>query len=376
MTRPLKAHIDLNAFRQNFLTAKRLHGGKGVAVIKANAYGHGAIQCAKAVEDVADAFAVASIGEANQIRSAGIIGPILLLEGFFDASELVEIAANNYWAVIHSDWQMNALLNAKLASAINVWLKVDTGMHRLGVAPSKAKSMHAALCASDNVNAVVLMTHFANADNVAMQHTAEQLDVFVDVLQTLQSEVGGLSVANSAGILAWQTIQISKLGPLEHSRDETWARPGIMLYGADPILNSGDESQVQAVMTLSSELIAIQQVNKGESAGYSSLFTAERDTRLGVVACGYADGYPRLATGAPVMVSGQFTQVVGRVSMDMLFVDITDIPQAEIGAEVELWGNKVLANTVAEAAGTSAYELFCNVKRASFAYNTVKSNSQ
>lgn len=372
MSRPLKAHIDLNAFRQNFLTAKRLHGGKAVAVIKANAYGHGAVQCANAVKDIADAFAVASIDEANQIRAAGLAGPILLLEGFFEVNELVEIVAKCYWTVVHSDWQVQALLAASLPSAINVWLKVDTGMHRLGVEPNQVKAMHAALSGSDNVNDLVLMTHFANADNVDIQHTEEQLAVFVETLQSIETHTGGLSVANSAAILAWQTIQQNKLAQTKSTQDETWARPGIMLYGADPILNHENESQVQAVMTLSSELIAVQNLQKGESAGYSCLFTADCDMRLGVVACGYADGYPRLATGAPVMVAGQRTHVIGRVSMDMLFVDITEIPQANIGSEVELWGKHVLANEVATAAGTSAYELFCNVKRARFEYNTVK----
>lgn len=369
MTRPLTARIDLNAFRQNYLTAKRLHGGKAMAVIKANAYGHGAIECAKAIEDEADAFAVASIGEAIALREAGIVRPILLLEGFFDATELPEVIANDCWLVMHSAWQVEALVKADLARPISVWLKVDTGMHRLGFSPNEIPEMYAQLDASEYVDQITLMTHFANADNVVVQHTVAQIDIFSELLQSLTVDIESVSLSNSAAILAWNDVQKDMLKRFEHDADAIWSRPGIMLYGANPLINTDAIAHLFPVMELVSKVIAVQTIQAGESIGYGSLFTADRTTRVGIVACGYADGYPRIAKHAPVMVAGVMTRTIGRVSMDMLFVDMTDIPDASIGAIVELWGKNVLANAVAETAGTNAYELFCNVKRARFEYN-------
>lgn len=374
MSRPAIAHIRLDAFRHNYRVAKQLHAGFALAVIKANAYGHGAVQCAKAITDEADGFAVACLEEALQLRQAGIKNPILLLEGFFEASELPEIVANDLWIVVHAEWQLNLLLDTKLANPLHVWLKLDTGMHRVGFSPSDYVEAFTRLNQHENVAKIVHMSHFANADYLNSGHTEQQITVFQQTIHQLagaDNHSFEASLANSAAILGWP-----------HAR-ANWSRPGIMLYGAHPLdANLQKQAEkyplaekiLQPVMQLTSKIISIRTISKGESIGYGNIFTAERDTKVGVVACGYADGYPRLATGenkiaAPVAVDGKSTQLIGRVSMDMLFVDLTDLPTAAIGSQVELWGDQISANAVAKAAGTIAYELFCNVKRVQFCYS-------
>ena len=358
MSRPAKATIDLAAFRHNYRVAKQLHGGKALAVIKANAYGHGAVECAKAIENEADGFAVACLEEAMQLRQAGIKNPILLLEGFFEANELAEIVANDLWLVIHAQWQLTILLAARLTKPVQVWLKLDSGMHRVGFSTEAYAEVYAQLNAHQNVANIVLMSHFADADDMTSKHTNQQLAAFNQVISKIENPI--ISLANSAAILGWKNTH------------ENWSRPGIMLYGADPLMHT--ETPLRPVMQLTSQIISIRQIAKGEAIGYGSIFVAERDTLVGVVACGYADGYPRSAIAAPVEVEGQLTRIIGRVSMDMLMVDLTDISQAKIasvaiGSSVELWGSQVSANAVAKAAGTIAYELFCNVKRVKFVYS-------
>lgn len=358
MSRPTTAHIRLDAFRHNYRVAKQSHGGKALAVVKANAYGHGAVHCAKAIEGEADGFAVACLEEALQLRVAGLPEPILLLEGFFEAIELPEIVANDLWIVVHAQWQIDILLEAKLAKPLHVWLKMDTGMHRVGLSPNEYGPAYARLKKHKKVEKIVMMTHFSNADNLSSNHTLQQIEIFQNTTKGLNSDI---SLANSAAILGWnQAEYLSDTKP-------QWTRPGIMLYGADPLMSAG--TQLKPVMQLTSQIISIRNIKQGESIGYGSIFTAERHTVVGVVACGYADGYPRSAvTGTPIAVDGNMTRLIGRVSMDMLFVDLTDIPSASIGSHVELWGNTVSANAVAVSAGTIAYELFCNVKRAHFQY--------
>ena len=365
MSRPAIAHIKLDAFRHNYRVAKRLHGGKALAVIKANAYGHGAVKCAKAIENEADGFAVACIEEALTLRQAGIQSPILLLEGFFEASELAEVVQHQLWLVIHHRWQAEALLAAKLKSPVHIWLKMDTGMHRVGLEPSEYLIALQQLNQHENIASITAMSHFANADSLDNAQTLAQLALFQTILKsaTNVTKLQGSSLANTAAILAW---------PPSHL---LWSRPGIMLYGADPLFNEPQlDNQLRAVMQLSSKILSTRYVKKAESIGYGSLIAAQRDTLVGVVACGYADGYPRSASqfqqiGAPVAVDGHITYLIGRVSMDMLFVDLTDLPKAGIHSEVELWGEHVSANEVAKAAGTIAYELFCNVKRVAFRYS-------
>ncbi len=370
MSRPAIAHIRLDAFRHNYHVAKAMHGGKALAVVKANAYGHGAVQCAQAIANEADGFAVACLEEALELRQTGIRKPILLLEGFFEAAELPKIVANDCWIVLHAQWQVDIFLAAKLAKPLHVWLKMDSGMHRVGLAPANYQQTFMSLAGHVNTASIVLMSHFANADNLKSTHTKQQISVFQQAVQTLKFDE--VSLANSAAILGW---------PQSYNH---WSRPGIMLYGTDPLaanaLNqvakrvvSGHQQSLRAVMQLSSKIISIRSLQKGESIGYGSIFTADKDMTIGVVACGYADGYPRSTTGAtfnaPVAVDGKLTKVIGRVSMDMLFVDLTDITTAKIGSTVELWGDQVLANDVANAASTIAYELFCNVKRVQFKYS-------
>ena len=357
MSRPAVAHIRLDAFRHNYRVAKQLHGGKALAVIKANAYGHGAVQCAKAIAAEADGFAVACLEEALQLRQAGIKNPILLLEGFFEANELPEIVANDLWLVIHALWQIDILLATKLKKPLQIWLKMDSGMHRVGLEPSAYQAAYMRLAGHINVAKMVCMSHFANADNLKSELTLQQIDEFKNVTQ--QIAVEEVSLSNSAAILGW---------PQSYNN---WSRPGIMLYGADPLFDI--KTPLRAVMQLTSQIISIRAIKKGESIGYGSIFTAMRDTIIGVVAIGYADGYPRSASpqngiAAPAAVDGILTNVIGRVSMDMLFVDLTNIANAKIGSAVELWGDQVLANDVAKAAGTIAYELFCNVKRVQYKY--------
>ena len=369
MSRPAIAHIRLDAFRHNYRVAKALHGGKALAVVKANAYGHGAVQCAQAIANEADGFAVACLEEAIELRQAGIRSPILLLEGFFEAAELPEIVANDCWIVVHAEWQVDILLAAKLAKPLHIWLKMDSGMHRVGLAPACYQQDFMRLAAHANVANIIAMSHFANADNLKSVHTKQQISTLQHAVQALN--IDEVSLANSAAILGWPQASAN------------WSRPGIMLYGADPlsanVLNQASikvpikiidmQQSLRAVMQLSSKIISIRSIQKGDSIGYGSIFTAARDTIVGVVACGYADGYPRSATNAPVAVDGNMTKVIGRVSIDMLFVDLTDIATATVGSNVELWGDQVLANDVANAAGTIAYEIFCNVKRVQFKYS-------
>jgi alanine racemase len=237
-------------------------------------------------------------------------------------------------------------------------------MHRLGFAPNDYLNVFTQLSQHCNVKKIVLMSHFANADVLDSSHTAEQMRVFQEAIVPIpQIE---MSLANSAAILAWQEAQRALYLKVACDVDQQWSRPGIMLYGANPLPNS--THLLQPVMQLRSKIIAIQTMQAGDSIGYGSLFTAQRNTKVGVVACGYADGYPRSAMHAPAAVDGVMTQVIGRVSMDMLFVDLTDLPLASIGSVVELWGEKVSVNAVAKAAGTIAYELLCNVKRVEFRY--------
>lgn len=352
MSRPAIAHIRLDAFRHNYRVAKQCHGGKALAVIKANAYGHGAVHCAKSIEGEADGFAVACLEEALQLREAEIPEPILLLEGFFEAVELPEIVANDLWIVVHAQWQLEIFLQATLKRPLQVWLKMDSGMHRVGLSPTEYVQAYRRLKGHKNVEKLVLMTHFANADNLKSDHTLQQIEIFQNTIYGLDAQT---SLANSAAILCWNQAKCD------------WTRPGIMLYGANPLMIV--DTKLKPVMQLTSQIISIRNIKKGESIGYGSIFSAERDTIVGVVACGYADGYPRsAATGTPMAVDDKMTRLIGRVSMDMLYVDLTDIPSAHIGSKVELWGNTVSANSVAKSAGTIAYELFCNVKRAHFQY--------
>ena len=355
MTRPSKALIDLAALRSNYLTARNLHGGRALAVVKANAYGHGAVPCAQALADIADGFAVAFAAEAFELREAGLTKPNLVLEGCFDPNELLAAHKANLWVVIHQESQLRALETAPIdAHSIRVWLKVDSGMHRAGFALEAVQSAYQRLEACPSVASITLMTHFARADEPDSDATAKQITAFHEATAGLP---GDRSLSNSGGILAWPTAR------------GTWGRPGILLYGADPLPQSAEPAQTQPytlspVMSLLSEIFAIRTLEPGEALGYGGTFVATTPIRVGLVAIGYADGYPRVApTGTPIAVGGVLTRTIGRVSMDMLTVDLTDLPQASIGSPVECWGKQIDVNQIAQQAGTISYELLCNVKR-------------
>ncbi|XLY88461.1 alanine racemase [Ectopseudomonas mendocina] len=353
--RPARALIDLDALRHNYQLARELSGARALAVVKADAYGHGAVRCAQALESEADGFAVACIEEALALREAGIRAPILLLEGFFEAAELALIDQHDLWCVIHAQWQIEAIEQAQVGRPLTLWLKLDSGMHRVGLHPSEYQQVYRRLLASGKVSKIVLMSHFARADEPECGRTAEQLAVFQQAREGLAAEV---SLRNSPAVLGWPQVP------------SDWVRPGIMLYGATPFEQAQEQAaRLLPVMTLESKVISVRELPAGEPVGYGARFVSERPTRVGVVAMGYADGYPRHApTGTPVMVDGQPTRLIGRVSMDMLTVDLTDLPQAGLGSRVELWGKQVLASDVAMAADSIPYQIFCNLRRVPLLY--------
>ncbi|MDP9902972.1 alanine racemase [Variovorax ginsengisoli] len=350
MARPSRARIDLGALRHNYTLARRLHGGRAFAVLKADAYGHGALRCAQALAGLADGWAVAFLEEALALRAGGIDGPILVLEGVFEAHELHDVRAHGLWTVVHHEAQLRMIEAAAAADGappLQVWLKADSGMGRAGFALPDMAAAHARLSACPHVGEIVLMTHFARADEPTEAATARQIAAFDAATAGLP---GLRSLCNSAGVLGWSGAY----------RD--WARPGILLYGADPMPEPA--GGLRPVMTLESQVFAERTLQPGEPLGYGARFVADRPTRVGLVAIGYADGYPRIApNGTPVAVDGRLARLVGRVSMDMLTVDLTDLPGTGIGSRVELWGAQVDVNTVARAVGTLSYELLCNVKR-------------
>ncbi|KJZ36465.1 alanine racemase [Pseudomonas fluorescens] len=354
--RPARALIDLQALRHNFRIARELTGAKALAVIKADAYGHGAVRCAQALEAEADGFAVACIEEALELRAAGIRAPVLLLEGFFEADELALIVEHDFWCVVHSLWQLEAIEKAALSKPITVWLKLDSGMHRVGLHPKDYQDAYQRLLASGKVAKVVLMSHFARADELHEQASAEQVAVFEAARKGLSAEV---SLRNSPAVLGWPQIP------------SDWVRPGIMMYGATPFEEANTvAARLQPVMTLESKVICVRELPAGEPIGYGAKFITPKPMRVGVVAMGYADGYPRHApTGTPVLVAGQRSQLIGRVSMDMLCIDLTDVPQAGLGSTVELWGKNILASDVAAAADTIPYQIFCNLRRVPLLYS-------
>ncbi|MEH6560794.1 MAG: alanine racemase [Marinobacter sp.] len=351
MSRPAVAEIKLDNIRANFQLAGSLApNGKTIAVVKANAYGHGAAEVAEYLSGDVEVFAVACIEEALALRASGLRHPILLLEGFFEAAELDVISREGFWTAIHSQEQIDALARSSIPNPLPAWLKVDTGMHRLGFSPEQAAKAYGELSRMRQVKAVTVMTHLANADNCETQGVTVAHQVARLPSDLLKPEIE-LSLANSAGILAHKVAR------------KHWQRPGIMLYGASPLARENQFSEaLLPVMTLKSSVIATRWVAPGEGVGYGGRFVAERPTKVGTVAMGYADGYPRQAVeGTPILVNGKRTRLIGRVSMDMLTVDLTDIPEAGSGSGVELWGENLLANEVASHCDTIAYHLFTGV---------------
>jgi alanine racemase len=346
MSRPTKALIDLDALRHNCQLAQSLSGeGKLMAVVKANAYGHGAVPVARALEPLVSALAVACIEEAEELRDAGISLPIMLMEGFFEAGELDIAVERDYWIMLQNDFQLEALEKHKLQNPLTCWLKLDSGMRRLGFSLDRAAALLSRLRDCPQVSAdVVLATHLACADELDNDHTREQIALFREHTRSLEAPC---SLANSPGLLGWPEARAA------------WNRPGVMLYGPSPFHQAhADADSLKPVMTLRSAVIAMRKVAAGTSVGYGSAWTASRDSHIATVPVGYGDGYPRqTASGTPVLVRGQRAPLAGRVSMDMITVDVTDIPGVTIGDEVVLWGEDPTVNEVAGHADTIGYEI-------------------
>jgi alanine racemase len=342
--RPIRATFDTSALRHNLALARaRAPGARVWAVVKASAYGHGLLRAIVGF-DAADGLALLDLNEAVRLREAGMKKPVLLLEGFFEPADLAAVAVHGLATVIHSGEQLRMLETTRVAAPVPVFLKINSGMNRLGIRPEEARAFVDRLRASGKASDIILMTHFADADGA--RGVAEQLARFAAATRGIPLP---RSLANSAAILRH---------PQTHG---SWVRPGIMLYGCSPFPDESAESLgLRPVMTLATEVIAVQELAPGDRVGYGGLFTAERSMRIGVVACGYADGYPRHApSGSPILVAGRRTRTVGRVSMDMLMVDLDDIPEAGVGAPVTLWGEGLSCDEVAAAAGTVSYELLC-----------------
>lgn len=351
MFRPIRTIIDTAALRHNLAVVRqKARHARIIAVIKADAYGHGLLHSAHAL-DAADAFAVLELEAAIQLREAGFKQPIILLEGFFSPDELGFISQYRLSTVIHHHEQISMLTSYRGNNKLDVFLKLNTGMNRLGFRPESGSSALHALKQLKFVGDITLMTHFACADDTAkLQMVIQQLNDFSAFRSRCGIELP-CSLANSAAILCY---------PQTHA---DWVRPGLLLYGVSPLPDkTGTEIGLRPVMTLTSQIIAIQELNPGDRLGYGAQFTADHAMRIGIVAAGYADGYPRHApTGTPVLVNGQRTRIVGRISMDMLSIDLQGMDHANIGSTVTLWGKDLPVEQVATAAQTVSYELLAAI---------------
>ena len=350
--------VNRRALRHNLQRLRELApASRLVAVVKANAYGHGLVETARTLPD-ADAFGVARFEEALRLREGGITQPILLLEGFFSAGELPQLSALSLDTVVHSVEQLAALETAELTEPVTVWMKLDTGMHRLGVRPDEAEAFYQRLTQCKNVRQPVnIVSHFARADEPDCGATERQLDIFTTFSEGKPSQ---RSIAASGGTLLWPQAHFD------------WVRPGIILYGVSPLDRHpwGEDFGFQPAMTLTSSLIAVRDHKAGAPVGYGGTRVSKRDTRLGVVAMGYGDGYPRAApSGTPVLVNGREVPIVGRVAMDMICVDLGPESQEQVGDPVIFWGEGLPVERIAEITGISAYELITRLtSRAALKY--------
>ena len=351
MTRPSRVVIDKAALKHNFQRIQEsAPKSKIMAILKADAYGHGLIRIAKTLSD-ADAFGVACLEEAEQLRSASILTPIVLLEGPHKAADLSHIVKLNLDIVIHNEFQLNILEHAEINEPLQVWVKIDTGMHRLGFPVDKINSVLQRLANCSNAKpAPKLMTHLATANEHNNSLTQQQLKIFNQICGGLELEK---TIANSAAVINYPEAHVD------------WIRPGLMLYGVSPMFDShADAHGLMPVMTLESELISIQHLQKGEPVGYGATWSCPVDMPVGVVAAGYGDGFPRHArSGTPVLVNDVRCSLIGRASMDMLTIDLRNQPQAKIGDRVVLWGESLPVEEIARHADTIPYELLCGVHK-------------
>jgi alanine racemase len=348
---PIRAVIDTAALRHNLGQVRRAAPTSRVmAVIKANAYGHGLVPAARALAE-ADGFAVARLGEGLALRAAGLRNRILLLEGVFSAEQLAAAAQAQFELMVHSFEQLALLEALAGATPVTVWLKIDSGMNRLGFRLEEFAAAYARLRGNPHVQAEpTLVTHLASADDRRDPRTRQQLEAFATATAGLN---GARSIANSAGVLAWPAARTD------------WVRPGLMLYGVSPFASgTGAALGLRPAMTLRTEVIAVKSVRAGETVGYGGTWTAPRETRMAVVAAGYGDGYPcNTATGAPVQINGRRAPLIGRVSMDMVTVDVTDLPTVGVGDPVVLWGSEVPVEEIAAQAGAIPWDLLCGVSQ-------------
>jgi len=349
---PAAAHIELSmaALRHNVCRARDYAPeSKIMAVIKANAYGHGLIRIAQNLSAAVDALAVARLDEAVRLREAGVKGRILILQGFSQVDEIEALLHYHLDVVVHSEQQVQLLESVALSGVLSVFLKIDTGMNRLGIRPEQFAGLLSRLQRCQCVHqSMVFMTHFANADDVQDTKTEQQLAVFNEVTRGLDTEK---CVANSAAIIAWPETRFD------------WVRPGLMLYGVSPMLiGSAEEFGLLPVMSLYSRIIDIKQVKKGETVGYGATWKAGKNTCLGVVSIGYGDGYPRHAKqGTPVLIGNKRVPLIGRVSMDMLAVDLNGCSGVQLGDQVVLWGDGLPVEEIATCSGTIPYTLLCGI---------------
>ena len=346
------AEIRLSALRHNAKVVRnKSPQAKIAAVVKADAYGHGVKSVAAALDDVVDLFAVAYLEEALALRLT-TQKPILVLEGYFDRQELETAAEKGFACVVHSAYQLSLLDDFHLADSMDLWLKVDTGMNRLGFSHPNFEAVYTHLSDTVKPQSLTLMSHLSSADELSSDITVRQIRLFDSLVAGKGRPV---SLANSAGILAWPSSMTSV--------SEQWVRPGIMLYGCSPFSGfTGAQEGLCAVLTLRSTVIGLRDVQVGDCIGYGATWCAERPSRIGVIAIGYGDGYPRSAKqGTPVLVAGSRVPLVGRVSMDMITVDLTDTEGVEIGSDVILWGEGLPAEEVAIHADTISYELLTGI---------------
>jgi alanine racemase len=347
----IRAVVDAAALRHNLGQARRAAPDSRVmAVIKANAYGHGLVPAAKALAE-ADGFAVARLAEGLALRAAGLGNRILLLEGVFTAEQLAAAARERFELMVHSFEQLELLDGLSGTEPVRTWIKLDSGMNRLGFRVEEFPPAYDRLRRNPHVQAEpTLVTHLASADDRRDPKTRAQLEAFAAATAGLP---GARSVANSAGLLAWPAARAD------------WVRPGLLLYGVSPFPSgTGAELGLRAAMTLRSEVIAVKTVKSGETVGYGGSWKASRDTRMAVVAAGYGDGYPRSTrSGAPVQVNGRRAPLIGRVSMDMITVDVTDLPAVAVGDPVVLWGSEVPVEEVAAHADAIPWDLLCSVSQ-------------
>lgn len=352
MSRATTAEINISALHHNLNRVRQIAPhSKIIAMVKADGYGHGMLRIAEHLPEV-DAFGVACLEEAVLLRDAGIAQTIILMEGFYRPTELDTISKLNFEIVVHEPHQVETLLKTKLTKPLNIWLKIDTGMHRLGFPPEKTLDLYQSLNSNPQISKINLMTHFSDADHLEKSKTQNQIELFHSTVKDLSVDT---SLCNSAGILGW---------PQAHAN---WVRPGLMLYGVSPFKNkTGMEHDLKPVMTLRSDIMAIHDCQKGDAIGYGERFICPESMRIGIIALGYGDGYPYHApNGTPILIetTKKAVPLIGSVSMDMLAVDLRQARDVAIDDAVILWGDGLPVEIIAQHAQTIPYELLCNIKR-------------